>query len=338
MNKCPLCASPLSDAHYHRIIKIQKQKEKSEKGSLDKAKKDADKAKKNAAKLQDLLAAGRQREKTLATNAKLSAQAAKKHGVETERKRSSLLMKGMLAKTKILSERIRLMESGQTPQSIGLADEKVLVARLQKEFPEDKIDHEGKAGDVLHYVMFDNTGIGIIGYECKRTPKIESDHIQQAARDKKTRNANYGILVTTGTRSGFSGLDQESGIFIVAQAGVLTLSKLCRDSLVTMAKLKMDAAEKEVAAKRLMDYITSSTCKTPLEDAISHTQRAHKNLVEEIKRHIGDWKERDEIYQTIQYDVSHIKNNIARVLDGGEPNKLEKTKFNTVLALPKIKD
>ncbi len=155
----------------------------------------------------------------------------------------------------------------------------------------------------------------------------------QTSLAKKTRQAYYGILVTTGTRKGFCGLDQESGIFLVAQAGVLTLARLCRDSLVTMAKQRLDAAAKTVAAKRLMDYITSPVCRTPLEEAISHTERAHKNLRREVKQHLNDWKERHGLYQTIHYDVSHVQKNIDLVLGGDEPLKLEKPKFEP-FALP----
>lgn len=163
--------------------------------------------------------------------------------------------------------------------------------------------------------------------------RISADHVQQTALAKKTREASYGILVTTGTRRGFSGLDQDSDIFIVAQAGVLTLANICRQSLVAMVEQKLDAAAKQAAAKRLMDYVTSPLCRTPLEEAIYQTQRAHKTLVKEIKQHIGDWRDRHEIYATINYDVTHIRQNIGRVLNGDVPLKLEKLKLEP-LALP----
>jgi len=73
--------------------------------------------------------------------------------------------------------------------------------------------------------------------------------------------------------------------------------------------------------------------KMPLEEAISHTERAHQDLLREIRQHIGDWKERHEIYGTIQNDVSHVRQNIGRVLDGDKPLDLEKLKVEP-LALP----
>ena len=99
---------------------------------------------------------------------------------------------------------------------------------------------------MLHFVVFQIQETGCIVYECKHTDRIAGSHIAQTAAAQKTRQADYGILVTTGTRKGLSGLDQESGIFIVAQTGVLILAGICRESLITMAKQRLDAAKKDV--------------------------------------------------------------------------------------------
>ena len=320
--KCPLCGSALTEAHYHRVMKLQERKEKVQKGELEKLRRQAEAAKR----------------KELATRAKAKQDvaSARKQATELARRKSAVRDRRLMARIKKLEEEKKMLQKHTSPQEIGLADEGVLVKRLEKEFPDDRIEHVGKGGDVLHFVIFKRDEVGCIVYECKRTDRISGDHVAQTALAKKTRQANYAILVTTGTRKGFSGLDQESGIFLVAQAGVLTLARICRDSLVAMAKQRLDAAAKAAAAKRLMDYVTSPICKTPLEEAISQTERAQKNLVKEVKQHIGDWKDRHEVYQTIHYDISHVQKNIHRVLGGENPLKLEKPKFER-LALPLLK-
>lgn len=323
---CPLCGSPLTEKHYQRVIKLQEKKEKVQKGELDKLKKQAEAAKAAAA-------AARRKEQEIRAKAKQDVEAAKKQVTIAERKKNEIRHKRLMARIKKLEEEKKMLQKHTSPQEIGLADEAALVKRLQKEFPDDRVEHVGKGGDVLHYVVFDEEDAGCIVYECKHADRISSEHVAQTALAKKTRQANYGILVTTGTRKGFAGLDQDSGIFVVAQAGVLTLARICRDSLITMAKQRLDAAAKAAAAKRLMDYVTSPVCRTPLEEAISHTERVHKNLVKEIKQHFGDWKERHELYRTIHYDVSHVQKNIDRVLRGDEPLKLEKPRYEP-LALP----
>ena len=327
---CPLCKSPLTKDHFHKVIKIQTEKEKVQRGDLEKFKKQAAAAK-------EAVAAAKRREKDIRLKAKQDAESARKQATEAEKRKSSIRNKRLMVRIGKLEQEKKMLQTHTSPQEIGLADEKVLVSRLEKEFPDDEIKHEGKEGDVLHFVKFNDENSGCIVYECKHTDRIAAAHIEQIASDKKTRQANYGILVTTGTRKGFSGLDQESGVFIVAQAGVLTLARICRESLVKMAEQRLDAAEKEAAAKRLMDYVTSPACKTPLEEAISQTERAHKNLVKEIQQHIGGWRERHEVYETIRYDVSHIQQNVDRVLNGKEPLKLEKPRFEP-LALPSPKN
>lgn len=324
--KCPLCGSPLTERHYHNVIKLQEKKEKVQKGELEKLRKQAASAKAAAA-------ASKRKEQEIRAKAKQDVAAAKKDAVVAERKKSAIRDKRLMSRIKKLEEEKKMLQKHTSPQEIGLADEGVLVKKLEKEFPEDRIKHAGKGGDVLHFVVLDKEEVGCIVYECKRTDRIASEHVNQTALAKKTRNADYGILVTTGTRRGFSGLDQEAGVFLVAQAGVLTLARICRDSLITMAKQRLDAVAKVAAAKRLMDYVTSPVCKTPLEEAIGHAERAHRNLLKEMKQHANDWMERHEIYQTIHYDVSHVQKNIVRVLGGDEPLKLEKPRFEP-LALP----
>jgi uncharacterized protein YbaR (Trm112 family) len=326
---CPLCKTPLTEKHFHDVIKIQEKKEKVQKGEVEKLRKEALVQKEAAAQAKRQVKEAKQKAK----QAELEGH---KKGQEFAKKKYDRMIHSQNSTIKKLKEKNQQLKQGTTPQEIGLADEKVLVGRLEKEFPDDEIKHEGKEGDVLHFVKFNKEISGCIVYECKHTDRIAAAHIEQIASDKKTRQANYGILVTTGTRKGFSGLDQESGVFIVAQAGVLTLARICRESLVKMAEQRLDAAEKEAAAKRLMDYVTSPACKTPLEEAISQTERAHRNLVKEIQQHIGGWRERHEVYETIRYDVSHIQQNVDRVLNGKEPLKLEKPRFEPLALENKI--
>lgn len=324
--KCPLCGSTLTEQHFHRVVKLQEKKEKVQKGELERIKREATAAKEAAA-------AAKKKQQDIRAKAKRDVEAAKREAAARERSKNAIRFKRMQARNRKLQEEMKMLKKHTSPQEIGLCDEGVLVKRLEKEFPEDRIEHAGKGGDVLHYVIFKKEEAGCIVYECKRTDRIASDHVAQTSLAKKTRQAHYAILVTTGTRRGFSGLDQEDGVFLVSQTGVLTLARICRDSLVAMAKQRLDAAAKAAAAKRLMDYVTSPVCKTPLEEAISQTERAKRNLVKEVKQHMHDWKDRHELYQTIHYDVSHVQKNIERVLGGDEPLKLEKPRLEP-LALP----
>src|SRR5207245_8206386 len=99
-------------------------------------------------------------------------------------------------------------------QTEGLEFEEKLVARLRKEFRDDEVLHEGRGGDVLHTVIFGKKTAGVIIYECKRTPRIESSHIAQAHLAKQTRQADFAVLNTTARKKGFSGFAQMGGVWV----------------------------------------------------------------------------------------------------------------------------
>ncbi|MGH9364351.1 MAG: DUF2130 domain-containing protein, partial [Thermoanaerobaculia bacterium] len=247
-------------------------------------------------------------------------------GKDAEKRRSERLVKGLAKKLTIANERIRQLQRGTTPQTEGLEFEDRLRARLKHEFPEDDIVLEGKGGDVLHTVMLKGKPVGLILYECKRTKTIDRAHVEQAMRDKRSRQADFAILVTTGTRRGFTGFGREGPVLLVAPQGVITLAGLVRAQIIEMARAKLSRSEKERIAGMALDYLTSPTFRAPLEEAISRTRRAQALLRKEYEQHATMWRERWQLYQTVDLDLSHISANASRLLDGKKPLPIEKAK------------
>jgi len=173
----------------------------------------------------------------------------------------------------------------------------------------------------------------IIIYECKQTPTIKAAHVQQAAQAKRTREAHFAILVTTGTRKGFTGLAKEDNVLIVAPLGVVPLAHLCRAHLIEMAKAKLDNEQKNRVATQMLSFITSPTCKVPLEEAIQESEKAQRLLLREVKDHFHIWQERYAIYQTVRWDINAVQTNVNRVLNGEKPLALEKHRIER-LRLP----
>jgi hypothetical protein len=256
-----------------------------------------------------------------------------KKGVLTERKRQGRLTAGLQKKLQIADARIAQLSKGTTPQTEGLEFEDTLCKRLQKEFPHDRIEHKGKGGDILHGVIFQGQLAGLIIYECKRTPNILPAHIQQTADAKRTREAHFAILITTGSKKGFTGLGRDGNVLIVAPLGVVPLAHLCRANIIEMTKAKLEGEEKNRVATQMLGYITSPTYKVPLEEAIQHSDKARKLLVREMREHVHVWQERYAIYQTIRWDISTIQENVGRVLAGGKPLPLGKQEVDR-LQLP----
>src|SRR5579862_9609662 len=123
---CPLCGSPLTKDHHHRVLKIQQQEEKNQTGEMDKLKRQIDLANRAIALARKQAVEAKERARK--DEAKVRQEAAL-----AERRRSELLMRGQAARMKKHQDRIKMLESGTTPQEIGLADEETLVTRLKAE-------------------------------------------------------------------------------------------------------------------------------------------------------------------------------------------------------------
>ncbi len=244
---------------------------------------------------------------------------AKQDGIRFERARSQRLMAGQNKQIQKLQERIVQLEKGTTPQTDGLEFEHKLVAKLQGEFPKDKIEHKGQGGDILHYVKFDGQVAGVIIYECKRCPRISSAHVQQAYQAKQSRGAHFAVLVTTGQRRGFSGLSLDRGVLVVSPLGAVALASLLRDHLIEMQRNNVAMERRAAIARELLTFVTSPEFKNPIEEIVRTSAQLQDILREEVKIHQRTWKKRWGQYQLVQWDASHIQANLRSVLHGEKP-------------------
>jgi hypothetical protein len=315
--KCPLCGSALAKEKYEAVLHIQAEKDKARKADLENAHRLLHQAREATTSLKKQLSQTRERLK----QADLVGQ---KKGALIEKRRQERLTAGLQKKLELANVRISQLSKGTTPQTEGLEFEETLCRRLQKEFPQDRIEHKGKGGDILHGVVFQGRLAGLIIYECKRTPGILPSHIQQAAEAKRIREAHFAILITTGTKKGFTGLGREGNVLIVAPLGVVPLAYLCRAHIIEMAKAKLDGEEKNRVATQMLNFITSPTYKVPLEEAIQQSDKARRLLAKEMRDHAHVWQERYTIYQTIGWDITTIQENVSRVLAGGKALPLGK--------------
>lgn len=295
--KCPVCGKPLTKAEYERALKIHEAREEHLRQQEESLKR---------------------RERELPKR----IEEARRQAQQQEKKRAERLMAGWKTKVKTLEERIRQLEKGSTPQTEGLEFEEKLAARLKREFPEDDIQHKGKGGDILHSVKLEKKTAGIIIYECKRTSKILSQHIQQAYEAKQSREADFAVLVTTGQKRGFSGLAQMNGVLVVSPLGTIPLAALLRGHLIEMMREKITKEKRAAIAQQLMKYITSPLFKNPIEEVIQLTSELQDMIKDEAREHFKMWQKRWDHYQTIHWDSTQINNNLQLVLHGKEPKPI----------------
>jgi len=325
--KCPLCGTTLTRARYEQVLRIQQERNRTAQAQVEAAHRRA----------RDAMEAEREAKAALRRQVR-EGKARERHARDTGRKQgraeSHREATQLRKKLRAAEARARHLVRGTTAQSEGLEFEEKLCDRLAKKYSDDHVTLVRKGGDVVHEVVVRRKPAGVIVYECKREEDLAPAHVRQAARAKRTREADFAILVTTGERKGFTGYTAERGVIIVRPEGVLAVADLCRSHLVEMAKVGLDQARRAKIATVLLAYLASPTYKTPVEEAIREAERAHEILEREVHQHFAQWLERSRIYQTIRWDVNHVRENIARVREGEKPGPLEKMRVERLL-LPK---
>ena len=258
----------------------------------------------------------------------------KKDARESERKRSQRILEGKDRQLTKLRETIRALKRGRTQQEFGPDFEAKLVKRLRAEFEGDDIQPTkgGRGGDVLHTVKESGKEAGCIIYECKWTPRIAKRHIRQTADAKMTRRAHFAVLVTSGTRRGFNGLDSDSGVTIVAPAGVIALAGLLRTHLLEMLRAGIEKRRRTKIANHLLKFIKSPEFKNPIEEVVRTSEQLRAGIVEEFRWHERDWERRWNAYSKIRWDGLAIQENLRRVFHGEAAKRLMQPKER--LALP----
>lgn len=219
-----------------------------------------------------------------------------------------------------IDELKRQLERQTTPQIEGLLYENVLARELKKRFKGDGIRHTGKGGDIIQCVMYGKEQAGVIVYECKRVKQHQSAHIEQAAKAKRTRNADFAILVTKASKHGTHGFFTERGVAVVHPSGVLALAGILREQILEIARMKIGRTQKDKAIRLILGYLEGPEFKNSMGTIIDETLVLQKDLINEIKKHEQSWRKRHEAHAKLRDEAFTVKEK-SRILLSGKPNE-----------------
>jgi len=307
--RCPVCKKPLTKKEFDRALRIHEARQEHVehlRSELEREKQEFESHKKDVTK----------------------------KAREAERLRTQRVIGNKDRKIGELRETIRLLKRGKTPQEYGPDFEVKLVKLLRAEFGSDDVQHKGQAGDVLHIVKEGDKVAGVIIYECKWTPRISDSHIKQAAQAKMSRHAQFAVLVTSGTRRGFSGLDEEFGVVIISPAGVIPMAGLLRNHLIEMFRAGVEKKRRTKIANQLLKFIKSPEFKNPIEEVVRTAEGLKEGIEEEYRWHVNDWKKRLTAYAKIRWDGLAIQENLRQVLRGETPKHLIQPREKPALPAP----
>ncbi len=243
-------------------------------------------------------------------------------GKDKEKRRAERLSKQLQGAFKVIEEKEYQiadlkdqLKKGTTPQVEGLLDEVRFSSLLKEAFPEDKIDHTGKGGDVLQHVRLNGRALATIVYECKRVPKLLPAHVHQTKRAVLQRNARFGVLVTAGTKRGRFGFWEDRGVFVVHPLGATSFAGVLRDSVIELARMQLTRKEREVAARQKFEYHSGAEFRNSMHNVLEKAVELRDMLYKEAKQHHSLWKKRYEYYKSIYESTSGVRHKFYRILE-----------------------
>lgn len=213
------------------------------------------------------------------------------------------------------------IQKGITPQIEGLLEEKVLLAKLEELFPQDKFEHPGKGGDIIQFVIEQGKEVGKIVYECKKVKNFEKKHIEQARQARDTRHADFAVLVTNAFPSKKQYYFVDKNVFVISPVSLEPITYTLRESLVRIALLKMSNAAKEKAVQRVYDYLSSHEYNDKVNDVANQLMELGRDLKKEIVFHKNTWERRYNIYRALFNDIGVIDSNLKDLVHNRLQNK-----------------
>ena len=163
----------------------------------------------------------------------------------------------------------------------------------------------------------------MIVYECKRVNQWQSAHLEQTARAKVQRKADYGILVTNARKRGTSGFFIEKGIIVISPGGVLAVANIIRDQIIRIAHLKLTDKERQEAIQKTLAYLEGAEFKNALETIIRKTVEMYADLKKEFHEHVRNWKKRYSSLKDIYVGSSQIQAKTKALISGKKDEKVQ---------------
>lgn len=229
------------------------------------------------------------------------------------------------------------IEKGITPQIEGLLEEKNLLKHLKEVFPNDRYEHTGKGGDIVHTVIHGGSEVGVIVYECKRVKVFQRAHLLQTAEARKKREADYAILVTNVLPSRQTFFYVERDVIVLSPTGLVPVVHTARQSLISLHQLRASQADRQRAIRAVYDYLSGREYRDRINSIGAEMEDLKKEVADELRFHKKNWTKRFRIYNTVFGDVQAIDLRLRTLLASGNKGSTRHLpRPRQVPAFPKI--
>lgn len=238
-----------------------------------------------------------------------------------------------------LQEAQRKAEQGSM-QIQGEVQELAIEDYLKTTFPIDTIDEIRKGargGDCMQIVnTHTRANCGVIYYESKRTKDFQPQWIEKFKEDIRSRNAQFGVLVTEVMPKGMTRFGLRDGVWICTFEEFKGLSMVLRESVIMLNNVSLSQENKGEKMHMLYDYLTGNEFRQQVEAIVEGFTYMKRDLDSEKRAMEGIWKKREKQIQKVLLNTTHMYASIKGIAGNaiGEIRQLELPASDDTIDLP----
>ena len=208
-------------------------------------------------------------------------------------------------------------------QMQGEAGEILIEKILEREFPGDNVEEirKGQAGADSVLKVRSPSGLisGSIYFEAKRTREFSRPWIEKLKRDVARQNASIGVLVTETMPADKKRPHLIDGIWICHFSDFVTVSKILRQGLISIAKIRNAELVRTDRAQIMFDYLISKRFADTMSAMLSPIFKMSEQLQKERTAITRQWAIREKMIDEVISNANIFHGHLVSASDNGMP-------------------
>ncbi len=260
--------------------------------------------------------------------AEVSAEATRTAEAKVERRvqQQEKLIKSLKEQNDVAQRRIEHL----TADERGELNEEELMARLRAEFPQDRIERQGRGragSDILHEVRYsvgDRAEVaGLVVYECKDTLQWANDFVGQAKKARVTHRTPHVVIVSRKFRRNEEELCVREDVPIVAPARLVDLARVLRGMVIELHRAGLTNEGQVAKTQELYEYLSGDEFRRAFDALLEAATELGDMLDKERGTHERIWAKRQQIYKEIGGKAAAIDGRVRAIIERSDGRKAE---------------
>ena len=185
------------------------------------------------------------------------------------------------------------------------------LAALRAAFPTDRIERDGRRGDIIHTVVDADREVGLILYECKSAATFQNKWIAKLKDDGRKRRTSYLILVSSRLPAKEAGICVREDVAICEPAHAASLAAIIRHWVVAVRRADALSGDVPDKARRIYDYLASDEFRGDFDQIMASSSELDEQIAAERSYHDRMWAGRDRVQERLRTASLVIDANLA---------------------------